>query len=352
MLFKIGMEKSYIQLLSKHRSAIMGVAILWVMMFHIPYKLEVPGLMQLMAIGYGGVDIFLLLSGFGLSFSLSKKDFSLSRYYKSRACRILPESWFYLVITYIIAGEYTICSFEALLCKASTIGLWIPGIPFELWYISCIVVFYAFFPFFFKQLKKNMVKTVLTGIGGGLMLTIIYAIIMVCVFDNENKGGYMIMAISRIPVFVIGACLGLMAKSKANICVSRAGKISALTAFFLGFLSLFICMLFLKPYLWTCALYWIPFILITPVLCILLAVLFEKLPFPLSKAFGFVGLMSYELYILHCYFFKNYTDIIVCQYSENVTNVILVVISFIFAYVFYLFNKYVLQRLVMRILSL
>lgn len=334
----------YIELLSKHRSAVMGVAILWVMMFHIPIKPQIPGLTQLMAIGYGGVDIFLLLSGFGLSFSLSKKNFSLSGYYKSRVCRILPEFWAYLLIAYIVAGEYTISSLETLVIKATTIGLWIPGVPFELWYISCIVVFYAFFPLFFKRLKSNVYKATLSGIVIGLIMTLIYALIMVFAFQNENKGGHMIMAISRIPIFVIGAFLGLIAKTQVKIKKSRTIVIFALFSLVLGFLSLFYFMLFLKPYLWTCALHWLPFILITPVLCILLAFFFEKLPIPIVKIFSFIGLMSYELYIVHCYFFKNYTDVIVNQYNENMTNIILVVTSFLFAYLFYLFNKYVLQK--------
>ena len=342
----------YIELLSKHRSAVMGVAIIWVIMFHIPYKPEVPGLQQFMTIGYGGVDIFLLLSGFGLSFSLSKPNISLSQYYKSRACRILPEFWVYLLITFIVSGEYTVSSFESLALKATTIGLWIPGVPFELWYISCIVVFYALFPFFFRRLKANMYKATFEGIVVGLLLTLIYALVMLLAFHNENIGGHMIMAISRIPIFVIGALLGLIAKKGVKIQKSRSLVVLAMSAFAIGFLSLFYFMLFLKPYLWTCALHWLPFILITPTLCILLAVFFEKLPMAIEKVLGFVGLMSYELYIVHCYFFKNYSDVITHQYNESMTNIILVVTSFIVAYLFYLFNRFILQRMLKRIFSL
>lgn len=59
--------------LSKYRSELMGVAMLWVMLFHAyGLKLGVPLLDQIKALGFGGVDVFLLLSGMGQYVSLSK----------------------------------------------------------------------------------------------------------------------------------------------------------------------------------------------------------------------------------------------------------------------------------------
>jgi len=71
-------------LLSKYRQALMGIAILWVMMFHLPLRPGIPIIKEFFNIGYGGVDIFLFLSGFGLYFSLSKKGIKLSHYYKKK----------------------------------------------------------------------------------------------------------------------------------------------------------------------------------------------------------------------------------------------------------------------------
>ena len=71
-----------ISLLSKHRNALMGIAILWVMLYHLyDYTDALPSLVRgIIGIGYGGVDMFLFLSGFGLYYSLSKKNSSLSAY--------------------------------------------------------------------------------------------------------------------------------------------------------------------------------------------------------------------------------------------------------------------------------
>lgn len=53
-------------LLSRYRSELMGLAMLWVMLFH-AYRLRfgVPPLDGFKAAGFAGVDIFLLLSGMG-----------------------------------------------------------------------------------------------------------------------------------------------------------------------------------------------------------------------------------------------------------------------------------------------
>ena len=77
-------------LVSKYRNAIMGIAALWVLFFHawIPVMpastaghFNLFGFIEryLKAIGYCGVDIFLLVSGLGLTFAIKKG--SLLRFY-------------------------------------------------------------------------------------------------------------------------------------------------------------------------------------------------------------------------------------------------------------------------------
>ena len=60
-------------LLSQYRGELMGLAMLWVMLFH-AYELRfgVFLLDSFKALGFAGVDIFLLLSGMGLYVSLSR----------------------------------------------------------------------------------------------------------------------------------------------------------------------------------------------------------------------------------------------------------------------------------------
>ena len=70
------------------RDEIKGAAILWVVFFHA--QLRLGGLLyDVQKIGYGGVDMFLFLSGFGLYHSLSR-DADAGRYLLRRARRLLP----------------------------------------------------------------------------------------------------------------------------------------------------------------------------------------------------------------------------------------------------------------------
>lgn len=68
--------KSY-KIISTYRTQLMGVAMLWVVLFHATFSINNP-LQGVKAIGYGGVDIFLMLSGMGLYFSYKKIGSSLT----------------------------------------------------------------------------------------------------------------------------------------------------------------------------------------------------------------------------------------------------------------------------------
>ena len=76
------------KLLRSYRNEIKGFAILWVVFLHAQLGLE-GWVYQFQRIGYGGVDVFFFMSGFGLYHSL-KKDNDLGRYLKRRIQRILP----------------------------------------------------------------------------------------------------------------------------------------------------------------------------------------------------------------------------------------------------------------------
>lgn len=52
--------KSSLSLLSSYRGALMGVAIIWVMLYHLG-DIDVSVISVIFGVGYGGVDIFLFL---------------------------------------------------------------------------------------------------------------------------------------------------------------------------------------------------------------------------------------------------------------------------------------------------
>lgn len=108
------------------RSALMGIAILWVVFYH--FGFHIPGIKHLMRYGYAGVDIFMFLSGFGLYYSLNRNG-NLWSYYKKRLIRIFP-SYFVIGIAFSLfcypnegIGDY--------FWRCSTIGFWTNGVYYE-----------------------------------------------------------------------------------------------------------------------------------------------------------------------------------------------------------------------------
>lgn len=78
--------------ISYHRNSIMGIAILWIMMYHMPYLNSIAGSLigSAILIGFCGVDIFFFLSSFGIYYSFQKQQ-TLKSFYKKRILRILPK---------------------------------------------------------------------------------------------------------------------------------------------------------------------------------------------------------------------------------------------------------------------
>lgn len=135
-------ESDNLNLLSKHRSVIMGIAMVAIMLYHQPFS-TFPGSALIHRYGMLGVDIFLFLSGFGIYFSLAKsKDKSIGSFYRRRLVRILP--------TAILAGLLV-----TIPCGAPTShpwGLSVTGL--NLWYIRSILLLYLIAPFLFCYYKK------------------------------------------------------------------------------------------------------------------------------------------------------------------------------------------------------
>ena len=87
---------------SQYRSELMGAAMLWVMLFH-AYDLDLglPLLNWGRAAGFGGVDIFILLSSMGLTMSLIRREQEYGAFLLRRSRRILP-AYFVVMVPYTL----------------------------------------------------------------------------------------------------------------------------------------------------------------------------------------------------------------------------------------------------------
>ena len=319
----------------------MGFAILWIMLFHFPVPTDIFLLDFIKSIGYGGVDVFLFLSGFGLYFSMSRKNFELKKYYKSRFFRIVPEFWLVLSIVFLTQMNFSLQSFYSLICKATTLGYWI-GRQDELWFISCILFLYAIYPIYFRLFKTYGSKVPLIFIGTGFSLILIYALTCTFCYNNKNFGGFIIRTYARIPIFFIGAVFGHWAKNGCNIILNNRLKILGLSSAIVATIALICFMKFFSRALHTYSLAYLPYIIITPTLCILLALFFEKWKI-IDKIFTVMGLLSLELYLCHVYIYKLFF-VFIDYLDKDSSNILIMLISFVAAYTLFFINRKIFTR--------
>lgn len=188
--------------ISKYRSPIMGMAIIWVVMFH--YRLQAPILSVISNYGYAGVDFFMFLSAFGLYYSMSKND-NVMMFYKKRFLRIFPTYFIigFLCTYFLYQKNVSITEF---LWVYSTLGYFTDG-EFGGWFIPSIVVLYVAFPFLYHTIMKRDDMRLF----GFLMTVVFFLVGYYVVFENSNmtftdsdRLWKHVLLLYRLPVFFMG----------------------------------------------------------------------------------------------------------------------------------------------------
>lgn len=198
-------QKNIYGLISKHRSELMGVAIIIVMLFHLDFNIDrFPFSLinyPITICGSIGVDIFLLVSGFGLYLSLQKNNDFIS-YFKKRLIRILPAYYPVIsvyVVIYALRGQASYLDF---LSNFTLTSWWIDrDLQFN-WYVQVIPFFYLLavpFAYFFRN-SRNYFKTY-------FLLSLLIVVFNVP-FMYTNK----YQAFARFPIFIWGMMYGALYK--------------------------------------------------------------------------------------------------------------------------------------------
>lgn len=279
---------------SKRRSSLMGIAILWVIMYHMVAKgtdyFDFKFFNALFNQGDSGVDIFMFLSGWGLYFSYKK--YSILEFYKRRIIRILP---LYMIIClfFVIAINGNIIDY---LNCVSTLGFWEGGVWYD-WYIPAILLFYMLYPLIGYLMDKF-----------GLLLVIISIIISVGIIGyiqmltNCQFGDIRMFVLSRFPIFVLGAYWGyLTIRKKEGKLLPLIFAISGVVGF-----AYFYWFLAHTHFLLFSGVRQLLHILYAPGMCFLFSAILEftnKHMNMINKILSFCGMMSLELYLIHVKFF-------------------------------------------------
>lgn len=263
----------------------MGVAMAWVMLFHSKLPISNEYLSFVAKIGYGGVDVFLLLSGLGIFFSLDK-DSDIKTFYKRRALRILP---YYLPIILLFSIYLCIAykvSPSIIFYKLTTLSFWLNfnDIGYE-WYIPSLLGLYLISPYYIKCfIKKPVLITIIFSFFSVILSILIY----------DSKLDYLLIFTTRLPIYFMGILVAYFIKENKKLSVLQVLIIFLL--FIIGGKALhFILDTKTLQY----GLLWYPFILIIPFLLVALSSVFsiiKRYTFPMLT---FLGKYSLVIYLLH-----------------------------------------------------
>lgn len=204
-----------IQILSKWRSAVMGMAALLIYFFHewIPLAVE-PGAVHevegfVKRTGFCGVDMFLLLSGMGLTYAIHKTGILM--YYWKRFKRVMIP----FLLFGILVGLVDKWNAEQFFGNLSGANFYRTDIYSFLWFVPAIMTFYLLFPLYYYLFEKARSKGFFTlaVIGAWLLFSMLFAGVM-----REDLYGFT----NRIPIFLMGVLIGWQCQN-TEIRFGRAG---------------------------------------------------------------------------------------------------------------------------------
>ena len=291
-------------LLSRYRGAIMGMAAIMIFVFHAWLAVIPESPVSIISffhnaelfirkVSYFGVDIFMLLSGMGLTYSI-KKD-PLPKFYYRRLRRVyLP----YLVSLTASAFIYK-WSFLTFLGHASCYTFYAVDVNAYCWFVPAIITFYIFFPLYFKafgKAKNKLLFTILAILIWLALTLFLYGKIRFDLFGFTN----------RIPVFLIGIYFGHLAQSEKQIVFKAWHYLLLLVTLAAGLIFYYAYVFLEFEFLLPDGKLFIPNILMSASLSLLVAKLLDilvrrvsVLGKALNKILGFWGAMSLEMYLVY-----------------------------------------------------
>lgn len=192
--------------ISSYRSELMGCAIVWIMMLHFTFT-QIKPLGFVAQYGFAGVDIFVLVSGFGLFFSLDNTP-CIQTFYRRRLLRIFPTYYLLGIPASMILFHDSILEY---LFRYSTIGFWINDLYWE-WYVPSIVVLYLIAPALKIIIDKKKIFLI-ASLAGVLIGVSCFVVAKELVTAKEPHFFFLY----RIPAFIFGMVCAYWMKHKTNV---------------------------------------------------------------------------------------------------------------------------------------
>ncbi|MDZ7819498.1 MAG: acyltransferase [Aliarcobacter sp.] len=145
-----------------------GLGILTVVFAHFAYMLVTNAefLFPLSIIAGVGVDLFLFMSGYGLSVGMLKKPMPVLEFYKRRLIKIFIPFWVALIIIFAADAIFLNVFYTPLYMVQSLLG-WFPtavgygDVNSPFWYITWMIMFYALYPIVFSVKRPWLTALIL-----------------------------------------------------------------------------------------------------------------------------------------------------------------------------------------------
>ncbi|MCQ2567164.1 MAG: acyltransferase [Mogibacterium sp.] len=213
-----------LNLISKYRDELFGIAIIAIVFFHfcanhvayygprgansILFNFTEH---YLQYVGSIGVEIFVFLSGVGLYYSFSKNS-DTKCFFKKRGKRILTP--------YLIIG-ISFWTIKDLIILKKGIAAFVKDLSFysffsdgvrTIWYIFLMIVLYLLFPSIYYIIHEKKIKG---GFAVLLLITLIFPAVLMLI--NNVLYSNISIAITRIPIFIVGVYAGRLVKEEHTI---------------------------------------------------------------------------------------------------------------------------------------
>lgn len=280
-----------LNLLSKYRTQLMGIAILFIAFFHCSIESDSTIFNFFKFLGDFGVDIFFFISGIGMYYTMLKNP-TYGQFCKKRLLRIVP-AWISInLFIQLEQGGWHVHDWSWFLKIMTGLTFWLHG-NLYFWYISAIIVFYALTPLFVQQLKKN-IKAAYLGLG------VIWIILLAVSLIFHNAKYFIVLF--RVPVYFVGIGFGKMVHEKKEIKKDRVYA-GILTCIFLIVVEFFIYSTYEKVSLIRYDYKYLAYFPLVICFCGIFSCLLEKIKYKFY-ILSFYGGISLEVYLLHEYMLK------------------------------------------------
>lgn len=147
-----------------------GLGILTVVFAHFAYMLVTNAdfLFPLSIIAGVGVDLFLFMSGYGLTVGMLKKPLPIFEFYKRRVIKIFIPFWVALILIFVANAIFLDIHYTVPYMIQSLLG-WFPtaegfdDVNSPFWYITWMMMFYVLFPLVFST-KRPWLSAIILAV--------------------------------------------------------------------------------------------------------------------------------------------------------------------------------------------